>query len=274
MPRSTGGLVLGLAAALLIADYATALEEGRDVATGGDKGYDHVDFSVESSGGKDQGHVDFAVGGTGEGQCEVTGQDHVDFSIDGADSCAADNKGDGHVDFSVDGSGEEADIKEQGHVDFSIDGLDAAAGDDRGDSHVDFSVGGTDAAGGGDRGQGHVNFCVDPGGAYAIEAELLPGESGAEICCCSGERGNGHVDFSVVIHADGRVEVNGEQLALCDPAEGCRVSLGWCPGTGALVVQVADAGGVVLAAQYAMAAAPEEIHVAAADVRFLSVVRQ
>lgn len=251
MPQSTGGVALALVAALFFADYAAAVEEGGDVATGGDN---HVDSSVESSGGKDQGHVDFAVEGT---------------------AAAGDDAGYDHVDFSIDGTGEgQGGDKEQGHVDFSIDGLDAAAGDDRGDSHVDFSVGGTDAAGGGDRGQGHVNFCVDPGGAYAIEAELLPGESGAEICCCSGERGNGHVDFSVVIHADGRVEVNGEQLALCDPAEGCRVSLGWCPGTGALVVQVADAGGVVLAAQYAMAAAPEEIHVAAADVRFLSVVRQ
>ncbi len=190
MPRSSGGFAFSLAVALIITNYAVAVEGDRDVATGGDQGYDHVDFSI----------------------------------------------------------------------------------------------------GGGDKGQGHVDFCIDPGAAYSVEVELLPGENGAEICClgergnghvdlsiasyCLGERGNTHVDWRIAIRADGVVEVNGEQTALCDPAEGCRVSLAWCPGTGALVVQVADVAGTALAAQYAIAEAPEEVCITAAEVRSLSVVRR
>ena len=189
------------------------------------------------------------------------------------------------VDLSVESSGD----KDQGHVDLSIDGADGASGDDKGDGHVDLSIDGSDSTTGGDmcdgdvdssvdtaggRENGHVDLRIDPAAAYTVAADLVPGAQGAEICGFEGDRENGHVDFRIVIHPDGRIEVNGQGLAVCDPAEGCRISLAWWPGTGALAVQAEDASGGVCAAQYVMDGAPDGICISAAEVRSLSVQRQ
>jgi hypothetical protein len=141
----------------------------------------------------------------------------------------------------------------------------------RGQGHVNFSI---DPSTDGEGGDGHADFLVDPWSPYALEVELLPGDGGAEICAYDGGRENGHVDFRIVVGADGGVEVDGELLAVCDPAMGCRIVVGWSPEAGTVAVQVVDAGGTLCAAQYLMAGAPDEVLVAAAEIRALSVVQQ
>jgi hypothetical protein len=178
------------------------------------------------------------------------GADAVIGGEKGCDLVSAESSGDrsqDHVDFSSGG-------KDQGHVDLSIDGAEDAAGGDKDENHVDLSV--------------------DPDGAHTVEADLMPGTGGAEIRGFDGSAESLHVDFRITISPDGRIEVNGQELAACDPAKGCRISLSWCPGTGALVVQAEDASGAVCAAQYAMEGAPEGVCISAAEVRALSVLRQ
>ena len=160
-------------------------------------------------------------------------------SIFSAGTDSATDKGEDHVDFSA-GEADPAttgDSKGDGHVDFSVDATDSAAGGDMGNGHIDFSAGATDPASGDDRGQGHVVF-------------------------------------RVAVHADGSIEVNGQQVGVCDPAEGCRITLSWVPGAGTVVVRVEDADGVACAGQYPMAEPPERIRIAAAEVRSLAVERQ
>jgi hypothetical protein len=149
---------------------------------------------------------------------------------------------------------------------------------------------GVDRAGG-TRGFDHVEFRVDPNVEYLAHVDVFPGEEGAEICAtdrgdghvdfgvesatdeATGERGNGHVDFRIVVRPDGVVEVNGQVLAVSDPAAGCRISLAWSPGSGTIGVQATDATGGRRAGQYALATAPEVVQITAAEVRYLSVVR-
>jgi hypothetical protein len=184
------------------------------------------------------------------------------------------------------------------------DGLVVGGAKDQ--THVDLSIGenGEDDVGWvstevcGIKGQGHVNFRVDPLGAYAVDAHVCGAAAGAEslrctdigdrqiagagddkgqdhVDFCTGEdRGQGHVDFRITVHADGRVDVNGQALAVCDPAEGCRMSLTWSPDAGAVVVQVEDVDGSLRCAQHALAAMPSEISITAAEIRALSVMRQ
>jgi hypothetical protein len=162
------------------------------------------------------------------------------------------------------------------------------------------------AAGG--RDQNHVDLSGEGSGVEAVffiaracaaEAHLMPGACGAELLGLGGDkgfdhvvfssgsdtsaagtgdlaedRGNPHIDFRIAIRPDGLVHVNGEELALCDPAEGCRISLAWSAAAGALVVQVRAADGALVAAQYHLAAAPSELRVEAAEIRWLSVTPQ
>ncbi len=119
------------------------------------------------------------------------------------------------------------------------------------------------------KGQQHVS--IDPQRACAIEVVVLRSDNGAEIY--GDNKGDGHVSFRVFVRPDGGVEVNGEQLAACDPTRGCRLSIVWCPDSGTIVAQVADATGAVRAGQYALARPPDEIHVTAAEILSLVVMR-
>jgi hypothetical protein len=150
--------------------------------------------------------------------------------------------------------------------------------------------------GSGEKGEGHIDFRASElgvHGACSLTAHLILGANGASVALSgdtgfdhvdfsSGEdtgefandRGNGHIDFRVTVHPDGRVDVCGEEFAVCDPAEGCHISLAWSAATGALAVQVVDADGARVAAQYHLAEAPSELRVEAAEIRWLSITPQ
>ncbi|MCK6461095.1 MAG: hypothetical protein L6Q95_14530 [Planctomycetes bacterium] len=139
-------------------------------------------------------------------------------------------------------------------------------------------------ADGGDKGQEHVRFsgresadegdtaCCAVGSAseWRAEAHLISGSTGADVRC-GGERDQGHVDFRIAIEPDGGVDVNGLEIATCDPAAGCRLSLAWSSGSGTLVVTVEQADGSLAAGQYYLAAAPAELSVQAAEILSLAV---
>ncbi len=104
---------------------------------------------------------------------------------------------------------------------------------------------------GGDKGFDHVDFSTD-----------------------GTDRGNDHVNFRITIQPEGRVDVNGQEFAACDPADGCRLSLAWSSGASTLVVQVEQADGSLAAGQFYLAEAPTEISVKAAEIRLLSITPQ
>jgi len=147
----------------------------------------------------------------------------------------------------------------------------AIAAEEGADTAGGATLEGDDSAAHGDKGDGHVDFSIDPLAASAIGVAVLPGDSGAQIN--GKDRRGGDVSFRVFVRPDGGVEVNGEQLAACDPTRGCRLSIVWCPDSGTIVAQVADATGAVRAGQYALARPPDEIHVTAAEILSLVVMR-
>jgi len=151
----------------------------------------------------------------------------------------------------------------------------------RGQDHVDFSVGGTDhvdlAIGqsrddvGEDRGNGHINFSLAPDGGFSLDAAFQLADQRIDLV---GARGDERECFRITIQPEGRVDVNGQEFAACDPADGCRLSLAWSSGASTLVVQVEQADGSLAAGQFYLAEAPTEISVEAAEIRLLSITPQ
>jgi len=141
----------------------------------------------------------------------------------------------------------------------------------------------------GDSDQGLVGFSADEDtsptstqtGGYLLPPKweaCVHALGGGETSLCGRgggeEHGNDHVDFRIDIDPDGSVCVNGEELAVCDPADGCHLALAWSGSANTLVVQVVAADGTLVAAQYYLEQAPDELHVEAAEIRYLSLVAQ
>lgn len=170
-------------------------------------------------------------------------------------------------------------------ADEEIDLLDSESGQDqigwtdvlggeRGENHVEFAIGESGDGLVEDRGNGHINFSIAPDGGFSLVGEFLLADREAEIVAGIGAEGDNGCDFRIAIQPDGRVDVNGQEFAACDPAEGCRLSLAWSSGTSTLVVQVERADGSLAAGQFYVAEAPTEITVQAAEIRALSITPQ
>ncbi|HEX5138695.1 MAG TPA: hypothetical protein VFY93_17115 [Planctomycetota bacterium] len=134
----------------------------------------------------------------------------------------------------------------------------------------------------GEKGGSHIAFressadrqvlSLAASGNYVCHADLSAAEVGASVCGV--DKGNDHIDFRIGIDPDGVVCVNGEELTVCDPADGCRLALAWSGSGKTLVVQVTAADGALAAAQYYLEEAPTELRIAAADIRGLSITPQ
>lgn len=151
----------------------------------------------------------------------------------------------------------------------------SAGAAEKGENHVDFRGAGASGE------ECHIAGLTT---SFAADAHLLPGSRGAElrggdmgdghVDFSGGDRGNGHIDFRITIDPGGRVDVNGEEFARCDPAEGCHLALAWSASGGAMVVEVVAADGALVAAQYHLAEAPTELRIEAAEIRWLAVTPQ